>query len=210
MANSYTYDSFGKLTASTGTVTNHFQFTGREFDTDANFYYYRARFYDPTAGRFLSEDPVGFKSESNFYAYVRNNPISLIDSSGLSATTGGFAPGLNTVVCDGEGGMVVQMGGPPPPGAECAEDCMRQHEERHIRDLMAANPLVCRGVWAGKTVSFSDPSERSATEFAASTIEIDCLRKKLQRQSCDANCDKKLIETRIKQMEEYRDKFKNK
>ena len=37
--------------------------------------YYRARYYDPTAGRFLSEDPTGFMAGMNFYAYVTNNPI---------------------------------------------------------------------------------------------------------------------------------------
>jgi len=46
--------------------------------------YYRARYYDPTIGRFISEDPAGFAgSGTNSYAYVRNSPINLIDPLGL-------------------------------------------------------------------------------------------------------------------------------
>jgi len=41
--NTYTYDSFGNLTASTVAATNPFQYTGREFDQETNIYYYRAR-----------------------------------------------------------------------------------------------------------------------------------------------------------------------
>jgi YD repeat-containing protein len=43
LANTYTYDSFGNLTASTGSITNSFRYTGREFDTETSLYYYRAR-----------------------------------------------------------------------------------------------------------------------------------------------------------------------
>lgn len=46
--------------------------------------YYRARYYDPTIGRFISEDPIGFSGGVNFYRYVGNNPILLIDPYGLS------------------------------------------------------------------------------------------------------------------------------
>jgi len=59
LANTYTYDSFGKLVASTGSIANRFQYTGREFDPETGIYFYRARYYDPTnAGRFLNEDPL--------------------------------------------------------------------------------------------------------------------------------------------------------
>ena len=84
VAATYTYDSFGFMTASTGTATNWFRYTARQFDSDTALYYYRARFYDPTTGRFLSEDPIGSKgSGTNFYRYVRNSPIYFTDPSGL-------------------------------------------------------------------------------------------------------------------------------
>jgi uncharacterized protein RhaS with RHS repeats len=45
--------------------------------------YYRARYYDPTAGRFLSEDPAGFAAGVDFYAYVSNSSTNLVDPKGL-------------------------------------------------------------------------------------------------------------------------------
>jgi RHS repeat-associated protein len=49
----------------------------------AGFYYYRARYYDPQARQFISEDPIGLDGGINLYAYVGNNPIGLTDPSGL-------------------------------------------------------------------------------------------------------------------------------
>ena len=61
--------------------------------------YYRARYYDPSAGRFLNEDPLRYKGrDTNFYRYVWNRPSNLIDPRGLlgvgySLGAGGFAGG---------------------------------------------------------------------------------------------------------------------
>jgi RHS repeat-associated protein len=82
-AETYTYDSFGKVTASSGSLVNPFQYTGRESDPETGLYYYRARYYDPSAGRFLSEDPIGFWAGGNFYRYVGNHSTDLVDPSGL-------------------------------------------------------------------------------------------------------------------------------
>jgi RHS repeat-associated protein len=83
LVNTYTYDSFGKLTASSGTLANPFQYTGREFDPETGIYEYRNRYYDPSLGRFLNEDPTGFGGGVNFYAYVRNQPTRATDPFGL-------------------------------------------------------------------------------------------------------------------------------
>jgi RHS repeat-associated protein len=82
LANTYAYDSFGKLTTSTGTLTNPFQFTAREFDQESGNYYYRARYYDQQTGRFASADPMRFLAGNNFYDYVLNNPTDLVDPTG--------------------------------------------------------------------------------------------------------------------------------
>jgi RHS repeat-associated protein len=83
IANTYTYDSFGKLTASTGSITNRFQYTAREFDSESGLYYYRARYYDPSTGRFLSEDPSHFAGGINYYDYTMNSSTGWTDPTGL-------------------------------------------------------------------------------------------------------------------------------
>ena len=45
--------------------------------------HYRARYYDPATGRFLSEDPIGFVGGKDFYKYVGNNPENALDPTGL-------------------------------------------------------------------------------------------------------------------------------
>jgi RHS repeat-associated protein len=50
--------------------------------------YYRARYYDPQTGRFVSEDPIGFIGTINFYSYAINNPVLFVDPSDLWHTTG--------------------------------------------------------------------------------------------------------------------------
>lgn len=82
LAQTYTFDSFGNVTASTGSLTNRFQYTGREFDLESNLYFYRARYYDPKVGRFISEDPIRFQGGINFYNYVQGNPTNYRDPSG--------------------------------------------------------------------------------------------------------------------------------
>jgi RHS repeat-associated protein len=86
LGQSYTFDSFGNQTASSGSLTNPFRYAGREFDLETNLYFYRARYFDPAAGRFLSEDPLEFAGGRNFYAYTRNRPIDLVDPSGMAPT----------------------------------------------------------------------------------------------------------------------------
>jgi len=66
-----------------GQPPNPFQYTGREFDLETGIYEYRVRYYDQTVGRFISEDPIRFKAGTNFYSYVKNNPVQFTDPTGL-------------------------------------------------------------------------------------------------------------------------------
>jgi RHS repeat-associated protein len=81
----YEYDSFGNISSRTGNIPNPFTYTGREYDEETALYYYRARYYDPKAGRFITRDPIGFAGgDVNLYRYVQNNPVTWVDPMGLA------------------------------------------------------------------------------------------------------------------------------
>lgn len=85
----YSYDPFGNTTLSGATNGNEFQYTGRENEGNG-LYYYRARFYSPLLGRFISQDPLGFAgSGPNLYAYAGDAPTNYTDPFGLQTTTSG-------------------------------------------------------------------------------------------------------------------------
>jgi RHS repeat-associated protein len=114
------YDSFGNG----GSALTRYGYTGREHDPVTNLMYYRARFYDPQVGRFISEDPIGFGGlDVNLYGYVHNNPLHFNDPSGLrrchpllgaimggllGAGTGAGAGGVLGAIA---GGSVAAVGG---------------------------------------------------------------------------------------------------
>jgi RHS repeat-associated protein len=84
VTDSYTYDSFGNLIASSGAAANAYGFTGQQqFGEADGSVFLRARYYDPRVGRFISKDLIGYKGGLNLYRYVENNPVNLIDSLGL-------------------------------------------------------------------------------------------------------------------------------
>ncbi len=65
-------------------------YTGRKLDTATGLYFYRARFYHPNLGLFLSRDPIGYKpSDYNLYGYVSERPVSATDPTGLQTVAVG-------------------------------------------------------------------------------------------------------------------------
>ena len=81
-ATEYTYEPFGTSEVSGLPSPNPFQFTGREND-GTGLYFHRARYYAPSLGRFLQEDPIRFAGGENFYRYVSNGPLRSTDPLGL-------------------------------------------------------------------------------------------------------------------------------
>jgi RHS repeat-associated protein len=87
LLNHISYDGFGNVTRQTNANLNfRFGYTGREFDQETGLHYYRARYYDASIGRFISEDPVGFGAgDTNLYRYVGNSPTNFVDPDGQYA-----------------------------------------------------------------------------------------------------------------------------
>ena len=83
--NHINYDSFGRVVSQTNpSVEFRYGYTGREQDRETGLDYYRARYYDASNGRFISEDPLGFRAgDANLSRYVGNSPTNFVDPSGL-------------------------------------------------------------------------------------------------------------------------------
>ena len=83
---SYTYDAFGVEQNIDDADTNAFRYCGEYFDSETGTIYLRARYYDPTIGRFISRDSYAGKISDplslNRYTYCNNNPVIFIDPSG--------------------------------------------------------------------------------------------------------------------------------
>jgi RHS repeat-associated protein len=79
----YSYEAFGKATQSGAPDSNATMFSGREDDA-TGVMYFRARYYDPRIGRFISEDPLGLAGGlANLYSYTGADPVNNIDPFGL-------------------------------------------------------------------------------------------------------------------------------
>jgi len=83
---SVAYDAFGAVRSQTDGGGNPFTFAGEQSDDELSLIYLRARYYDPTTGRFISRDPfAGAVTDSrdlNRYVYAQNNPVSFVDPDG--------------------------------------------------------------------------------------------------------------------------------
>ena len=111
---SYTYDSWGKLISTEGTVAstlgvdNPLRYRGYYYDVESGFYYVSSRYYDPEVGRWINADDVSYLGADgsplsyNLYAYCLNNPVNMIDSSGEFGLAIGLFIGASALI----GGLV--------------------------------------------------------------------------------------------------------
>jgi RHS repeat-associated protein len=115
----YKYGVFGNMGVDSGSVENPFRYTAREWDGEVGLYYYRARFYDAGVGRFVSEDPIKFKRpDVNFYKVILNDPINLIDPTGLYGENSNESNGVTSTGSFGSKEIYPWGHEPQPPTSE--------------------------------------------------------------------------------------------
>ncbi len=81
---SYCQEGFGNVIQTVGSVDNDYHLTTKEIDSDTGLYYFYARWYDPEIGRFISKDII---PSINFYYYAQNNPLGMMDPTGMEGTS---------------------------------------------------------------------------------------------------------------------------
>ena len=90
VTDAYTFDAFGVMLASVGTTANAYLYAGEQLDPNVGFYYLRARYYDPSVGRFTSTDPeqgsVFDPVSLHRYLYANADPVNNGDPSGRSGS----------------------------------------------------------------------------------------------------------------------------
>ena len=162
LVNHIEYSVFGEILSQTNPArSTRFTYMGREYDPESGLYYYRYRMYDPGTGRFMSEDPIGFRGgDTNLHRFVKNAPINFVDPFGLTASVEGGAihtkepkeaPAKVYTAC------VMQevytsvafsaIGIPPSPVdlAQAAVQCAVSVNPRLVKRLAAFRAYVARG-----------------------------------------------------------------
>jgi RHS repeat-associated protein len=191
----YTYDPYGGLASSTGSITNPFRFCGQYQDSESSFYYLRARYYDPVTAEFISKDRASNVTRQP-YQYVNGSPLNGIDPAGLwgfgvgygiTAFIGigkwgiGFTASVQVVyTSDGSVSLIDSFGGAAGEGvaagayAGAGFNGFYSPDARTINDL--AGPFTTTGIGGGlgDAIELQVSQGSTASEVGASVPFIPC------------------------------------
>ena len=144
---SYTYDPWGKVISSSGSMANinPIRYRSYYYDAETGFYYLQSRYYDPETGRFVSSDDTGYLgmeetlSSYNLFAYCGNNPIIGYDPEGTFSWST-FVSGLSIAFVGITAIATVLTAGCAAParrgaGGNVRSDVRRFWSSRNVRGL---------------------------------------------------------------------------
>jgi RHS repeat-associated protein len=125
VAASYTYDPYGGVLGSTGTVTTPLRFAGAYTDAESGLIYLVNRYYDPATGQFLSVDPLVDVTQAS-YAYAGDDPVNNSDPAGLCVSTpfGCIGPGPANGISGTVGSILNGVSGAAKEGAHLTIDAV--------------------------------------------------------------------------------------
>ena len=140
LAEYYRYSAFGeeeifganleKISVSRNISNNPWRFSSKRTDAETGLVYFGRRYYDPTIGKWLTQDPLGHKAGPNLYAYVLNNPLTHFDLYGLidEAVGGASSSGADRF----------------SSGSNFFTDCYSSARDFVSRAFTSARNFVCR------------------------------------------------------------------
>ena len=172
----YNFDAYGKLTASTGTITNPLRYAGEYWDAESGFYYLRARNYDPATGQFITLDPVTASTREP-YGYGIDSPLNVLDPAGLGPNQEDIGP-LGKL-----GWLKIlrkSLGGQLPPEEEAEYQRLLEEE------ALLTEPETCEAIRV-ETAGLKPMNPRPAIKIISQQMQLNegALRRNFDRIKSD-------------------------
>ena len=140
------YSSFGEAIVDASTVTNLLRFPGQYYDIESGLHYNWHRYYHPKLGRYIKIDPLGVEVDINYFVYVNNNPLRLIDPQGLmSDEWAWWVPEYGNFGGPGySGGKEVPQGAKPDMSVDAKDhldQCFKDHDWCYWKNKVTSDEI---------------------------------------------------------------------